>query len=151
MSNAEFKFLHKILTNSIEYNGDDVFNYVEFMEGFWYDAHKEYSDNKSEEKFVFKINIKQILLLYHLIKEFKVKGITSDFKSFRSVLYKIGQTNKIFNAYNIIIERMKEDAKLWGTALDSVLSPEEHEPLLVGEDGKNVITPITDADLGKTE
>lgn len=151
MSALEFKFLHKILTNSIEYNGDDVFNYVEFMDGFWGGAYEEVQNNKSEEKYVFKINIKHILLLHHLIKEFKVKGITNDFKSFRSVLYKIGQTNKIFNAYNIVIERMKDDAKLWGTTLDSVLSPEEHEPLLVGEDGKNVIAPITDADLGKTE
>jgi hypothetical protein len=151
LSNAEFKFLNKILTNTIEYNGDDVFNYVEFVEGFWNGAYNEYQSDKGKEKYVFKINIKKILLLHHLIKEFKVKGITSDFKSFRSVLYKIGQTNKIFNAYNIIIERMKEDAKLWGTALDSVLSPEEHEPLLVGEDGKNKIIPITDGDLGKTE
>ena len=149
MTSVEFKFLNKILTNTIEYNGDDVFNYVEFMNGFWDGAYEEYQNNKSEEKFIFKINIKHILLLHHLIKEFKVKGITNDFKSFRSVLYKIGQTNKIFNAYNIIIERMKEDAKLWGSALDSVLSPEEQEPLLLGEDGKNVITPITDADLGK--
>lgn len=149
MSSAEFKFLHKILTNSIEYNGDDVFNYVEFMDSFWGGAYEQVQSDKTKESYVFKITIKQILLLHHLIKEFKVKGITNDFKSFRSVLYKIGQTNKIFNAYNIIIERMKDDAKLWGTALDSVLSPEEHEPLLVGADGKNVIAPITDADLGK--
>jgi len=122
MTVEEFKFLNKILTRIIEYNGDDVFNYVDFYENFWVNAINEYESDKSKSVYEFKINIKKILILHHLIKNYKVKGNTDEFRYFKNILYKIAQTNKLFNAYNIIVERIKNDCKLWGIALDEVLS-----------------------------
>jgi hypothetical protein len=127
VTNQEFKFLDKVLVRETEYDGDEVFNYTEFIESFWESAKAEYEKDKSKGSFVFKINIKKILLLHHLIKGHKVKGVTIEFKTFRNVLYKIAQTNRVFNAYNIIVERLKDDAKLWGTALDAVITPKEVE------------------------
>jgi len=152
VDNREFKFLDKVLTKTIEYNGDEVFNYTEFIENFWEEAKTEYEKDKTKETYVFKISIKKILLLHHLIKDYKVKGITDEFKLFRSVLYKIAQTNRIFNAYNIIVERLKDDAKIWGTSLDHVLAPKEIEEGFEQPEDKiteNKIYPVTDADLGK--
>lgn len=148
LANAEFKFLNKVLTNTLEYDGDEVFNYTEFIESFWENAKDEYEKDKGKSEYVFKIDIKKILLLHHLIKGHKVKGITTDFKLFRNILYKIAQTNRIFNAYNIIVDRLKEDAKIWGSALDAVLEPKEKaEGLEKTEDVK--ILEVTDEDLGK--
>jgi hypothetical protein len=150
LTKEEFKFLHKTLTHTLEYDGDEVFNYTKFIEEFWENAVEEVEKDKSKESYVFKIDIKQILLLHHLIKGHKVKGITNEFKQFRNILYKIAQTNKIFNAYNIIVDRLKEDAKLWGSALDLVLEPKEiAEGLEKPEDltVKEVI-PVTKEDLG---
>ena len=127
VTNQEFKFLDKVLVRETEYDGDEVFNYTEFIESFWESAKAEYEKDKSKGSFIFKINIKKILLLHHLIKGHKVKGVTIEFKIFRNVLYKIAQTNRVFNAYNIIVERLKDDAKLWGTALDAVITPKEVE------------------------
>jgi len=123
----ELKFLNKILTNVIEYNGDDVFNYVELYENFWQHVMTEYESDKSKDVYVFKVIIKKILILHHLIKNYKVRGITNEFKYFRNILYKIAQTNKLFNAYNIIVERVKDDCKLWGIALDEVLSNKQKD------------------------
>ena len=152
MSNAEFKWLNKVLTNTIEYNGEEVFNYIEFIESFWENAKSEFDKDRSKETYVFKINIKKILLLHHLIKGHKVKGITTEFKLFRSILYKIAQTNRIFNAYNIIVDRLKEDAKLWGSALDLILEPKEIQEGLENpiDDIKNIneVVPVTKDDLG---
>lgn len=148
LTNAEFKFLNKVLTNTLEYDGDEVFNYTEFIESFWENAKDEYEKDKGKSEYVFKIDIKKILLLHHLIKGHKVKGITTEFKLFRNILYKIAQTNRIFNAYNIIVDRLKEDAKIWGSALDAVLEPKEKaEGLEKTEDVK--ILEVTDEDLGK--
>ena len=124
-TNEEFKFLDKILTKLIEYNGDDVFNYVEFYDNFWEKAKEFYDNNRSDEKFTFNVDIKKILILHHLIKNYKVKGSGLEFKLFRNILYKIAQTNKIFNAYNVIVDRIKNDCKLWGNALDEVTKPHE--------------------------
>lgn len=125
LSKGELKFLDNILTRSIEYNGDDVFTYVELYDNFWYGVRKTYDDNKSSETFTFKVSIKMILILHHLIKNYKVRGVTDEFKHFRNILYKIAQTNKLFNAYNIVVDRIKDDCKLWGNALDEVLTPRE--------------------------
>jgi len=145
LTKEEFKFLNNVLTKETLYDGDEVFNYTEFIESFWENAKDEVEKDKSKESYVFKIDIKKILLLHHLIKGHKVKGITNEFKQFRSVLYKIAQTNRIFNAYNIIVDRLKEDAKLWGSALDLVLEPKEKQEGLE----KVEVLPITDQDLGK--
>jgi len=146
IDNQEFKFLDKVLTRTIEYNGEEVFNYTEFIEKFWEDAKTEFEKDKSKETYTFKINIKNILLLHHLIKDHKVKGITSEFKLFRNILYKIAQTNRIFNAYNIIVERLKDDAKHWGSALDAVVGPKEIAEGLEKPDDV-VVTPVTNEDL----
>ena len=155
LTKDEFKFLNKVLTQTIEYDGDEVFNYTKFIEDFWENAKEEVEKDKSKESYIFKIDIKQILLLHHLIKGHKVKGITNEFKVFRSILYKIAQTNRIFNAYNIIVDRLKEDAKLWGTALDEVLKPKEIAEGLEQPDdvptkleGVKVL-PVTQEDLGE--
>lgn len=117
-SKHEIVFLNKLLTKEIEYNGDEVFNFVDFYEKFWAGAWDTYLEDKTLETYTFNISIKQILILHHLIKEHKVKGRTTDFTNFRNVLYKIAQTNKLFNAYNIVIERIKNDRELWGNAID---------------------------------
>ena len=43
------------------------------------------------------------------------------------VLYKIAQFNKLFNAYSIVIERIKADREIWGAALDVVANEKEAE------------------------
>ena len=122
-SKLEIKFLDKQLMHNVEYNAEDVFTFAELHDNFWAETSEFYKANKNQETFTFKISIQHILIIHHLIKDVKVTGITNDFKSFRGILNKIAQTNKVFNAYNILVERIKEDCKLWGSALDSVLTP----------------------------
>lgn len=124
----EYKFLNKILTRELSYNADEVFNYTELMSTLWETVTNTYELNKDKEDFEVVANIKEILILQHLIKEYKVKGINTEFKLFRNVLYKIAQVSKLFNAYSIIIDRIKEDQKLWGSALDEVLSQKDIAP-----------------------
>lgn len=149
LTKEEYKFLNNVLTKETLYDGDEVFNYTEFIEGFWENAKEEVEKDKSKESYTFKIDIKKILLLHHLIKGHKVKGITNDFKQFRNILYKIAQTNRIFNAYNIIVDRLKEDAKLWGSALDVVLAPKELAEGLEKPEDTNEVIPVTKEDLGE--
>ena len=140
----EYKFLNKILTRVIEYNGDDVFNYVDFYETVWSNVIQQYESDKSVSSIKINIPIKKILILHHLIKDYKVKGITEEFRYFRNILYKIAETNKLFNAYNIIVERIKDDCKLWGNALDEVLSNKNNNTV-------KDINEVIDADVQNIE
>lgn len=161
LTKLEFKFLNKILTSEIEYDGDEVFNYVEFYDSFWVHVKNKFEEeDKNAEKHTFKVSIKTLLILHHLIKGYKVKGRTVDFKNFRNILFRIAQINKLFNAYNIIIERIKKDRELWGNALDEITKTKDPEYIkyqqqLEEENKKkqglkNVeVHEVTDADFGK--
>lgn len=132
LSNAEVKYINNLLMGEIEYNGDEVFNFVQLLEDFWTASYAEYEADKSKETYVFKVSIKKILILHHLIKDHKVKGRTTGFKLFRNILYKIAQTNKVFNAYSIVIERIKSERELWGNALNYAY--ETLHPPIMAED-----------------
>lgn len=125
LTKHEFKFLNKALVREIEYDADEVFNYAEFLNILWNDVQELAEENKSEPSITFVANIKMILILHHLIKGYKVKGSTADYTLFKDILFKIAQFNKLFNAYTIIIERIKADREIWGSALDEVANQKE--------------------------
>jgi hypothetical protein len=164
----EVKFLNKILLNEISYNGDEVFNYAELYNNFWKEAKERYETEKDTETFIFKVSIKSILILHHLIKGYTVKGRTDDFRYFQNILFKIAKINKLFNAYNIIIERIKRDREIWGNAIEEIVKDKDPEylkqvaqmakeaaeksgkfPPVPGMGSDTEMIPITDADFGK--
>lgn len=156
LTRLEQKFLNKILTTEIKYNGDEIFNYVELYNNFWKLAQEKFENDKESDTFEYTVSIKNLLILHHLIKDYKVSGRTHDFNYFRDILYKIAQINKLFNAYNIIIERIKSDAQLWGNNLDEIAKLNDPEYLRELEERKKAqglkdvqIKEVTDADLGK--
>jgi len=161
LTKDEFKFLNKILLGEIGYNGDEVFNYAELYQGFWEGVQEKVDADKSAEVFSFTVDIKMLLILHHLIKDHKVKGRTLDFKFFQNVLYKIAKINKLFNAYNIIIDRIKSDRELWGAGLDEIMKSKDPEYMAqVAQEAQEKydaehgvqtteILDVTDADLGK--
>lgn len=116
----EFKFTDRLLLHELKYNADDVFNFVDFYESFWVEAKKEFEKDKGKPDFLFQMNMKNILIFHHLIKGYCVKGAGNDFTHFRNILYRIAMCNKLFNAYNIVTERIKEDCKIWGGSLDQI-------------------------------
>jgi hypothetical protein len=161
-SKQEAKWLNKVLLGEIEYNGDEVFNFNELYNNFWKMAQEKMEEDKSAESYVFKVSIKSILILHHLIKGHSVKGRTNDYLYFSSILFKIAKVNKLFNAYNIIIERIKSDRELWGNSIDEVVKSKDPEyqkqmeemakqKLGMPEEGfvNPQIHPVTPADLGK--
>lgn len=162
LTRDETKFLNKVLVNDIDYNGDEVFNFTELFNNFWVTAQQKLVEEKDADAYTFKVSIKSILLLHHLIKGHTVKGRNkSDFNNFSNILFKIAKVNKLFNAYNIIIERIKTDRELWGAGLDEVAKlkdPEylaqmqahaqEAEIAYVGQGDGVKVMEVTDADLG---
>lgn len=127
LTKDEAKFLRKILFHEIPYNGDEVFNFAELNKLFLFDMKNQLELNRDDETYTFNVSIKSILILHHLIKGHSVKGVTSDFTQFSGVLHKIAAINKLFNAYNIIIERIKTDRELWGSGLDEIAKLKDPE------------------------
>jgi len=163
LSKLEAKWLNKVLTKELAYNGDEIFNFAEMYNNFWKNVQDKMEEDKNADQYTFHVPIKTLLILHHLIKEHKVTGRTHDFTHFQSILFQIAKINKLFNAYNIIIERIKSDREIWGNSIDEVmkvkdpeyqkqvqLMQEEHLKQHGGNVENVTVHPVTDEDLGKS-
>jgi len=125
----EVKFIFKVFRDKLEYDQNEVFQLKDLKENY---LDKDF--NKQDDgTFLTYINVKDLIVFYHLISKYKVKGITQEHYNFLQILTKIGERIKLYNAYNVLIERISSDFQLWGGALST-------EGELVGR----VVEPIND-------
>ena len=69
------------------------------------------------EKFDVVIDIKSIIIMYSFLGGFKIKGFGEEYYLFTSVLKKLIDTNKLFDAYKIINTRIQTDFMTWNSSL----------------------------------
>lgn len=121
LTRDEYKFLSSAIEQKLSYDGNDVFNIIELNERFlkeWKQIDKSLS--KEVPQFVVNIDIKNVVMLYHFLGKHSVKGLAKEFYIFAGVLQKIANTNKLFNAYNIIKDRLNVDFSIWVGAMDAI-------------------------------
>ena len=110
----EYQILNSYLRNRHEYDGIEIFNILELKTRYldeWYVLFGKLP--KDQKYFEVEIDIKNIVMLYHFISKCTVKGFDKQFDAFINILTKIGDTNKIYNAYNVVKERINTDFLNW--------------------------------------
>jgi len=132
LTQDEWKFMIDVLKNKLEYDQNEIFQMEE--------VRKQYLDGAEEiqkslpreiEEIPTIINVNNIIILYHLISKYKVKGINKQHYAFLTLLTKIGERIKLFNAYTVWVQRLSEDFQLWGGSLtvdDSVVNGSVIQP-----------------------
>lgn len=113
LTNDERKFVYSVFRNKLEYDQNEIFQLKEVKENY---LDKEF-DKNGEGIYDTFINVNDLIIFYHLISKYKVKGITQEHYDYLQILTKIGERIKLFNAYNVIIQRLSNDFQLWGGAL----------------------------------
>lgn len=113
LTNEERKFVYDVFRNKLEYDQNEIFQLKELKDNY---LDKEFEKSDSGEYMTF-INVNDLIIFYHLISKYKVKGITQDHYNYLQILTKIGERIKLFNAYNVIIQRLSNDFQMWGGAL----------------------------------
>lgn len=128
----ERKFIYNVFKNKIEYDQNEVFQLDELKNNYLDIDFK--NDNGIYNTY---INVNDLIVFYHLFSKYKVKGITNEFYNFIQILKKIGERIKLFNAYNVVIQRLSNDFQLWGGNLSfeenitgKVVEPEKGEQIL---------------------
>lgn len=128
LTRSEYKFIDIAISQKISYDGNDVFNIIELNNNYllkWREINKKMP--RDIDTFVVDIDIRNVVMLYHFLGKHTIKGLVAEFYDFASVLQKIGDTNRLFNAYNIIQERLKTDFNIWTSALEVDDTPIETE------------------------
>lgn len=115
LNDSERKFVYNVFRHRLEYDQNEVFQLKELKDNYLdKDAEKD-----KEGIFNTFINVNDLIVFYHLFSKYKVKGITSEHYDFLTVLTKIGERIKLFNAYNVIVQRLSTDFQIWGGALST--------------------------------
>lgn len=108
----ESKFIHNVFTNKLEYDQNEVFQLKDIKDNY---LDKDFE--KNGDTYDTYINVNDLIIFYHLLVKYKVKGITKEHYNFLEVLTKIGERIKLFNAYNVVVQRLSTDFQMWGGAL----------------------------------
>jgi len=128
VTREEYKFIATAVERKLEYDGNEVFNIIELNERYlkeWKELDKMLP--KQVPTMVINIDIKNVVMLYHFLGKHKVKGLDREFYVFASVLQKIADTNRLYNAYNVMKERLNIDFNIWVGALEPDVDLVEQE------------------------
>jgi len=115
LTKEEVKFIFNVFRNKLEYDQNEVFQMKELKENY---LDKDF-EKQEDGNFMTYINVNDLIVFYHLISKYKVKGITSEHYDYLQILTKIGERIKLFNAYNVVIQRLSTDFQMWGGALST--------------------------------
>jgi hypothetical protein len=129
LTRSEYKFIHMALSQKLSYDGNEVFNIIELNNNYllkWKEMDRKLP--KDIDTMVIDIDIRNVVMMYHFLGKHTVKGLGAEFYDFASVLQKIGDTNRLFNAYNILQQRLNTDFSIWSSALEPNETLEEVDP-----------------------
>lgn len=110
LTKEEVKFVFNVFRNKLEYDQNEVFQLKDIKENY---LDKEFT-KQDDGNYMTYINVNDLIIFYHLISKYKVKGITQEHYDYLSILTKVGERIKLFNAYNVVVQRLSEDFQLWG-------------------------------------
>lgn len=113
LTNDERKFILNVFRNKLEYDQNEVFQLKDVKENY---LDKDFNKGPDGNYMTY-INVNDLIIFYHLIAKYKVKGINQEHYDFLNILTKIGERIKLFNAYNVVVQRLSTDFQVWGGAL----------------------------------
>jgi hypothetical protein len=115
----EYNFLTTVLTRKMSYDGTEIFNIIELNNNYLIPWKKMVDELPKDTEYInIKIDISNIVMIYHFLQKYSVKGIGEEFYKFSSLLLKIGETNKIFNAFTVKKDRLKTSFLQWNNNLN---------------------------------
>ena len=118
LTRDEWKFIIDVIHNKLEYDQNEIFQLKEVREKFLdiVDTNIKYL-NKQDDEIITTINVNDLIIFYHLFSKYKIKGINKQHVLYISILVKIAERIKLFNAYNIWVQRLSTDLQIWGGSL----------------------------------
>jgi uncharacterized protein YjaG (DUF416 family) len=117
LDRSQYGVLTDILLKKLEYDVNTVFIAIELTEMLGSMSGSKYSDDKEIKS--FSVDATEITYVYHLIQNYKVKGLTKEAYTFSKILRRIGEISKIVSYYDACAKRLTDDISKWALNLDA--------------------------------
>lgn len=117
LNRPQYNLLTDILLKRLEYDVNTVFIAIELtdllggMEGTKFQNDKEIK--------LFEVTATELTYIYHLIQNYKIKGLSKEAYVFSKLLVRIGEVSKVINYYDAIAKRLPEDIQQWALRMDA--------------------------------
>jgi hypothetical protein len=116
LDRSQFTLLTDILLKKLEYDSNTVFIAIELTELLGGMHGTKFSNDKEVKS--FNVTATEITYIYHLIQNFKIKGLSKDAYTFSKILRRIGEISKIVNYYDAHAKNLTEEISKWALTLD---------------------------------
>ena len=120
LTRDEYKFIANAFRNSLSYNGNDILMIGDLKNtlNVWEEIDRQLPT--SIPSFVVEIDIKNIVVMYQFLSKHEVKGISKSFYTFANIINYIKESNDLFNAFNVIRERVNSKFLVWAGATNAI-------------------------------
>ena len=116
LNRPQYTLLTDILLKRLEYDVDSLFIAIDLSDLLKTMSGTKYT-NDEELKF-FKATATETTFIYHLIKNYKVKGLTKESFTFAEIVKRIADISKIVSYYDAHAKNLTEDIGKWALKLD---------------------------------
>lgn len=117
LDRSQYTLLTDILLKKLEYDVNTVFIAIELTELMGSMSGTKFRDDKEIKS--FQATATDITYIYHLIQNFKIKGLTKDAYTFSKILRRIGEISKIVSYYDANAKNLTEEITQWALNLDA--------------------------------
>lgn len=122
LNRPQWKFLTDLVLSKLEYDVNSVFFAIELTDLLGNMRDAKYSNDT--ELVAFPVDATEITYIYHLISQYKVKGLTKEAYMFSQVLKRIGSISKVFNYYDTSGKNLSTDIQNWVTSFEDGVTVE---------------------------
>jgi hypothetical protein len=122
LNRIQYNLLTDILIKKLEYDVNNIFIAIELTELLG--VMNSFKFTNDIELKGFRVTPTEITYIYHLIQNFKVKGLTRDAYTFSKILIRIGEVSKVINYYDTYAKNLTGDISKWALSLDATSESE---------------------------
>ena len=112
----DFKFMVEVITKKLEYDRDGNYQVKELKDKYL-NRYLKFVKDQNGNLMTTLIDINSLMILYHHITRYTVKGAQNEHECFVSMVTKMEERLMLYNAYKIITERLSDQFLVWGGAL----------------------------------
>jgi hypothetical protein len=113
----EHRFIQDVIFKKLEYDRDGVFQARELTKNYLKNYTKFVKDSPEISDMNTRLDINSMMILYHHLTRYKIKGYQTEAGLFVSLITKLEERLMLYNAYKIITERLSQQFQVWGGAL----------------------------------
>ena len=116
LDQSQYSLLTDLLIKKLEYDTNTVFIAIELVDLLGSIKGTKF---QGEEVKSFKVTATEITYIYHLIQNYKVKGLSKEAFTFAEILRRIGEISKVVSFYDARAKNFTEEIAKWALSLDA--------------------------------